>query len=180
MTPLPDLALLRELLDYDFETGCLRWRHRPEEMFSSRWHQRKWNSRYAGTEALANIDSEGYPSGKLCKRKVRAHRVIWKWVTGEDAIVVDHVNGARADNRWSNLRSTDCVGNARNSAKPRSNTSGRVGVSFNKQQGKWVAYIRDGGRPRHIGSFPTAVEASAARATAERALGYHQNHGRAA
>ena len=40
MKPLPDQALLRQLLDYDPETGILRWKARPPEMFKEgRWGQ---------------------------------------------------------------------------------------------------------------------------------------------
>lgn len=167
-------------------TGELIWLARPAEMFeatpawSSVAGMRKWNTRYAGKPALTGIDGEGYRAGAIFHRKHRAHRIIWKMMTGETPRKVDHINGIRSDNRFSNLRAVDDVLNARNSAAPSTNTSGRVGVRFNPGMGRWVAYITSERRMMHLGSFLSMQEAVAAREAAERRLGYHPNHGRRA
>lgn len=55
MTP----EVLRALLHYDPDTGLFVWRSRPETMFwdTERWTAdqccRRWNTKYAGTPALA-------------------------------------------------------------------------------------------------------------------------------
>ena len=98
--PLPPQEELEKLLEYDPETGGLTWKERPREMFLEEWHQRKWNTRYAGQPALTSTLKGGYKYGNLFDQKVLAHRVIWKMVTGEDPQDVDHIDG----NRWNNRK----------------------------------------------------------------------------
>jgi len=179
--PLPSQEVLRQLLDYDPETGALIWRERGPEWFPETRHQelaaKRWNVKNAGKAAFDSDHGNGYRSGALFKRKRYAHRVAWKWMTGEDALFVDHIDGDRRNNAWCNLRSVDKQGNARNSARPASNTSGYVGVSFDAQSGRWAAYI--GYAPRKsLGRFKCITGAAIARKRAEQALGYHLNHGR--
>lgn len=55
--PLPSIAQIRQLLDYDPETGELCWRARPIQFFNGPYVDRReaawkrWNNRYAGTKA---------------------------------------------------------------------------------------------------------------------------------
>ena len=56
----------------------------------------------------------------------------------EETEEVDHINGDKKDNRWSNLRLASHAENNQN--KPLStskNTSGIKGVSFHKTTGRW-------------------------------------------
>jgi hypothetical protein len=178
--PLPDQAVLRSLLDYSASTGELRWRERPAEMFDADWCRRKWNTRYAGELALWGTDSEGYRAGSIFHRKRRAHRVIWKWMTGLDPDTIDHINGDRTDNIWTNLRSIRESENNRNLSIPRGNKSGVAGVRFNKKTRRWVAYIQNDGKQVHLGGFSAIEEAVSARRSAECEFGYHAYHGRSA
>lgn len=54
-----------------------------------------------------------------------------------------------------------------NQRKRSTNTSGRTGVSWDSQRGKWAAQIVKDGRNRHLGRFDTFEEAAAAREAAE-------------
>ena len=41
----------------------------------------------------------------LDRKSYRAHRLIWKWMTGDDPErEIDHINQDPYDNRWENLR----------------------------------------------------------------------------
>lgn len=173
---LPSQRALRELLDYDPETGSLTWRERGGHWFDTWASRDSWNAKHAGKEAFG-IVARGYRCGRLLGHPVKAHRVIWKWMTGEDPEVVDHINGQRSDNRWANLRSVSLTENARNCSRPRNNRSGRVGIA-GRADGTWRAYIGTGKRQQMLGTFRTFEEAAAARARAERDLEYHSNHGR--
>ena len=72
--PTPEQC--RALLRYEPETGRLFWLPRPESMFTAGWHQRSWNTRYAGQEAFtATLD--GYKKGAMFDRVLYAHHVAW-------------------------------------------------------------------------------------------------------
>lgn len=175
--PIPSQAVLRQLLHYEPETGKLFWLSRDRSFFGSDDQCARWNTRFAGTPALA-AEHNGYCYGTLFGEKFFAHRVIWKWMTGSDPDVIDHISGDSTDNRWRNLRSASPSVNMRNRRMSRANKSGRMGVSFHKSTGLWRAYIGAGGHNVALGRFPTLALAIAARERAEKALNYHQNHGR--
>ena len=184
MTKLPSRNELNELLGYDPDTGELRWKARPLSAFRSAQNPLNaagsWNAKNAGNIAFTAKSAAGYRVGRIHDRLMYAHRVIWKIVHGVDPIEVDHINGNRGDNRLANLRAVTRTENARNVPRPRNNTSGRIGVTWNADCRKWRAKIGHGATAEYLGLFTTLEEASAARAAAESRLGFHPNHGRQA
>ena len=84
--------------------------------------------------------------------------------------VVGHIfqisNGV-CDNRKSNLRNSKQIDNSRNSLKPKNNTSGFKGVSYNKKTGKWEAYIGYNFKTIHLGLFTNKKDAIKARVKKE-------------
>lgn len=188
---LPPQRLLCSLLDYNPATGALVFKERTPESwpertiigkprkYSAERLCRQFNATYAGRPALAS-KGNGYGVGTLLGKKVSSHRVIWKMVTGREPAYIDHINGDRSDNRWSNLRSVDRSQNAKNLACYKNNKSGRMGVNWHKPSGKWAAYISSGGKHVHLGLFDDWEEAVSARSKAETAFGYHENHARTA
>lgn len=95
------------------------------------------------------------------------HRFILKASAGT---IVDHVDRNGLNNTRANLRITDTRGNARNSSKRCHNTSGYIGVSWNKQKNKWHARYFLDGSSRHVGFFHDPVEAALARDAAVRRM----------
>lgn len=173
------------LLKADFETGKLYWLPRTPDIFSpgnqsAEKNCLRWNSRYADTEALASISHKGYKNGGIFRKFYAAHRVIWLLYAGEWPLGIDHINGRRDDNRIVNLRAVTNAENAKNKKKPNTNTSGVIGVSWDKMRQKWHAYIRTGGILINLGLFEVFEEAVLARKDAEIERGFHKNHGRAA
>lgn len=137
------------------------------------------NTRYAGNEALTSHDAYGYNHGNFCKGTHKAHRVAWAlyyggWPTGH----IDHINGVRNDNRIINLRSVSMQENSKNMKIPSRNTSGVIGVYYNKECGKWVAQINIDKKMVWLGFFETKLAAINARKESETKNGYHKNHGR--
>lgn len=146
--------MARELFSYDPETGILRWKvSRP--------------GRKAGAEA--GTHTYGYIQVEVNYRFYRAHRIIWLMQTGEwPAHQIDHINGIRDDNRWSNLREATPMQNSRNRRPSKRNKSGIVGVSWNRQRRGWDACIGHRNRTVNLGCFPEKKDAVAARCEAEK------------
>lgn len=181
---LPSQEYLNEVLRYDPCTGLLFWRARSPIHFSDGLHSAarkasQFNAMYAGKEAFTYCCA-GYRVGTLDGKRLKAHRVIWKMVTGEEPPEIDHKDQDRANNRLKNLRASDRSSNQRNAQLRRSNTSGCMGVQWCQQRRKWKAFIRNHGRRVYLGAFSEKEAAIAARRSAERTLGYGENHGRAA
>lgn len=164
--------LLRALLEYDPQTGEMRWLPRAADSAA-------FNGKCAGKIAFTSKNVNGYYHGTVMTVPVLAHRVAWAIHYGEwPTAMLDHINGVITDNRIANLRVVDSIGNGRNSAKPANNKSGVAGVIWNKRDRRWQAQIRADGKQRHVGNFEKLEDAIAARKAAEQQHGYHPNHGR--
>lgn len=180
---LPSQEVLNQMLDYNAETGRLTWKARDISFFTEGGHtaahnRDKWNKKFAGKPALTCVGSDGYLKGAIANKTTRAHRAIWKMMTGQDPETVDHVDGNRANNVWGNLRDVPTKVNTKNSARPSSHTNPHVGVR--KSGEGWQAYLNADGNFVHFGVFKTIEEAIAARKAGQIAYGFHPNHGRLA
>lgn len=173
-------ALVREFLDYDAEKGTLTWKKRDRKHFKSDSSYTFFNSRYSGLElAVTDKTNRVYLSGKLHL----IHRVIWCHVYGEwpeKNLVIDHINGDEKDNRIQNLRLVTQSENKKNSSRPKSNTSGVIGVYKRRDNDKWTAEIQENYKKIFLGSFDSFEDAVKARKEAELKYGFHENHGREA
>jgi hypothetical protein len=170
--------IVRELLDYDPETGELRWKERDAKWFKSQGSFRAWNSKHAGRRAFTSIQKDGYRSGRVFSQSYLAHRLIWFWMVGRWPEAVDHIDGDAANNRWSNLRDVPQSTNAKNMKRSAKNKSGVTGVCWHKASNRWIAKITKGYRIHHLGIFKDFDEAVKVRKEAEREYGFHPNHGR--
>lgn len=175
---------LNALLKYEPETGKLFWKKRGVEWFkdgarSAKHTCGRWNSRYAGKEAFTAYTRNGYKQGRVLDEPQYAHRVICIMIYGPFNGEVDHISGARDDNRLSNLRVVPAGENMRNKAiSVTHNKSGILGVGWHSKYGKWRATIKVKGKHKHLGYFDNIEDAAAARKAADEQHGYHPNHGR--
>ena len=151
---------LREILRYDPGTGqfaCLVTRSN--------------NGAKAGAIA-GTRKTNGYVYIQINHRMYLAHRLAWLYMTGEwPSREVDHEDTDPSNNRWSNLRLATSGENSQNQRRPgRRNTSGYLGVSYDKSRGKYAATIGLNGRTIHLGRHDTPEEAHAAYVKAKREL----------
>lgn len=167
MTPIPHPSDLQKLLRYEPETGKLFWMPRPVEVFASPRHARTFATRLEGKQAFTAPHCAGYFQGNTGGHVLLAHRVIWAVVMGEwPESEIDHINGDRSDNRWSNLRAATRAQNVRNTKRSSKNTSGFKGVDWNNANQKWRARISVDGRDISLGYFNCRTAAAVARAVA--------------
>ena len=107
--------------------------------------------------------SKGYWVIVLFRHHYKAHRIAWAWITGEwpDGYI-DHVNRAKSDNRWCNLRPATSSQNMANRGLSKANSTGVKGVTFHKATGKWLAQIRVNNVQTHLGVFDEVADAATA------------------
>jgi len=155
-----EIDLLKKLLSYSPETGKLYWKPR-DSTTSTR--PSSFNTRHAHTEAGC-LNDKGYVLVSVKEKRLRAHRVIYAMMVGEWPEEVDHINGNRSDNRWSNLRNVPHCSNRANTYGWSKKTSSKfIGVCKQPGCDRWKAQATVDGRTKHIGLFKTEVEAARAR-----------------
>lgn len=168
----------RQLLRCEPETGRLFWKQRSREFFTTKRSWKTWNSRFSEMEAFTYCDVHGYRSGKILGRMYRAHRIVFLIQTGKwPPEQLDHVNGIRTDNRFSNLSAVSNAENGRNRKRQRNNTSGVTGVTWNRKEQVWYAQIKILGDQKYLGHFDTIEAAAAARKLANANYGFSERHG---
>lgn len=152
----PTQERLRELLEYDPETGEFRWR------VPGRSDRAKVGdvAGYLGSHGYIVICADG--------REFLGHKLAWVWVYGVWATAdLDHINRVRTDNRIANLRLVTPSENTFNAGLRSDNTSGYRGISWDSSRRKWCAYIAVNGKLLHLGRFASIDDAIAARQAAE-------------
>ena len=157
---------LKELYCYDSASG----------LFVRRINAgRRWKAGdIAGTKT-----PDGYIVIKIAGALYMAHRLAFLYITGSfPENYTDHINGVRHDNRWVNLRPVTCQENLKNTKKNSNNTSGAIGVIWDRDCKKWRSYIGVDGRLKHLGVFDNKDDAISERKSAEVKYNYHPNHGR--
>lgn len=146
----------REFFSYDPATGELRWRRAPAPN----------RPRLAG-QIVGHIHQNGYHRLTWRLHVFLAHRIIWLLQTGTwPTLSIDHINGDRSDNRWSNLRLATAAQNCQNRKISSRNKTGVTGVHQLKT-GKWKAHIAINNRFMYLGQFDTKEEAAITRRAAE-------------
>lgn len=144
---------LRELLDYNLETGIFTWKV----------------GRYCGQRA-GTVERSGYRRIRIANRCWKEHRLVWLYVHGaEPTETLDHINGDKTDNRVANLRPCSSAENQQNRRKAsKRSKSGVLGVY--QFRGLWLSRVSLGPQVKRLGSFRTVEQAQEAYIAAKREL----------
>lgn len=110
-------------------------------------------------------NKDGYLLSRINNKIVRMHRLIMN--INNSNVIIDHINHNTLDNRKSNLRIVNYSQNNMNKSIQKNNTSGVVGVSLDKEVGKWRAYIKVNNKQKELGHFDNFEDARHARLLAE-------------
>ena len=127
----PTIEELREYLDYDPETGVIRWK--------------KSAGRVKAGAIVTRTDGGGYVALRFRKINLRAHRVAFAVHHGHwPHPCCDHIDGNLLNNRADNLRECSLSNNQHNSRLRRDNSTGVKGVG--KNGGSYLARVHLNGR----------------------------------
>ncbi len=126
-----------------------------------------------------SITPYGYYQISIMGRPYPLHRLIFLYMTGKfPAQDVDHINGNRLDNRWTNLRQVTRQENLKNIGIRSTNSTGHIGVHHRTDTGKFHAYIHHQGIKHSLGDHFKIEDAIKARTEAEKKYDFHCNHGK--
>lgn len=150
-----DAQKVREVLDYDFQTGWFTWKKRT-------------GRRVRIGDRAGSANAAGYRMIKIENVSYYEHRLAWLHVTGEwPEKEIDHRDGTKSNNRWGNLRPADSRLNKEN-RRTAHNRLGVLGV-YEGNANNFRAAIRFDGKNVHLGTFETIEAAAAAYLKAKRA-----------
>ena len=155
---------LKRLFHYDSRTG----------IFTEKTKRKNKNI----GDILGTVDKRGYLVGVIDKKQYKLHRLAYLYMTGIMPDKVDHENHIVSDNRWCNLRNASSFDNMQNTKMSVRNTSGCVGIYWNKTNLRWEGRIDVNKKRIFLGSFELYHEAVNARKNAEVLYGFHENHGK--
>lgn len=171
---------LKELITYVPGTGEFFWNELPEGHGYHNMPAMHWNNQFAGKH-VGNSPSRTksgytYLTVFICGKHYKAHRIAWKWMTGEEPPEkVDHHNRNGLDNRWVNIRDGSGKTNDWNRSRQYNNTSGYSGVTF--REGKWRAVLCANNTKKHLGTFENKEDAIDVLKKARADLGFSGDHG---
>lgn len=150
MKPLVTQERVRELFNYDPDTGQFTWKvgrgGRKSGDIAGGVHEPKKGYR----RVQMVIDGRNY----------KAHRIVWLYVYGEWPDLIDHINGDATDNRLCNLRKATMAQNLANMKWTGRRSTQFRGVSYFANG--YMAQISYKNRSLYLGRFKTAEEAHVA------------------
>jgi hypothetical protein len=151
---------LREVLDYNPQTGVFTWKV-------------NLGRRARSGNVAGGVCSKGYLAIRLDGVLHKAHRLAMYFSDGAPCVSehIDHIDRDKLNNRLCNLRKLSCSENLQNAKINSKNKSGAKGVNWSEANGKWQARITLHRERIRLGFFNNIADAIAARKAAE--IKYH-------
>jgi len=160
-------ARLKQILDYDPETGIFVWKVKPSSNMT------------IGDTAGCIKKGLGYRAIGIDKKQYYEHRLAWFYYHGAwPDKEIDHINQNKLDNSILNLHEAHTITNQRNCYKQSNNTSGFNGVCWDSFNETWIAKIMVIGKSITLKTSINYDVCVAARKAANIKYGFSPNHGR--
>ena len=182
--------IIRELTEYNTETGIMVWKPRNIKYFSHCYDpntaMKLWNNKFANKDVGSKrqtVDGRWYYSCKISlKGEIKTynvHRLIWFYMNGEmpNNLQIDHIDHNGLNNKWNNLRKVTHTENQQNSSRRKDNISGITGVHYDDINNKWIATI-NANKKRQRKNFKDFEDAVKQRQIWNIEYGFHENHGK--
>lgn len=120
------------------------------------------SSRMKAGDPCGSMHKKGHLEFFVLSKLHKAHRLAWLYMTGEwPRGMIDHINGDKTCNSWSNLRDVDNRTNSENRSRAnKNNILGVLGIHRHKT-GKFEPRIRVDGQAIYLGLYETVEEAKA-------------------
>lgn len=151
---------LKEVLDYDPETGIFRWLKKISD------------KNVVGNVAGWEEGKDGYIVISIYGIKYKAHLLAWLYTYGVwPSKFLDHRDTVKSNNRISNLREATKSQNNVNKGLMSNNTSGYKGITFDKYTNRWKCRLSFNGKTYDLGRYDSPKEA--AKAYDKASLKYH-------
>lgn len=117
----------------------------------------RFKSRQYPIGRFGALNNNGYLRTMVDRVHYVTHRLIWIYVNGTipEGMVIDHIDGNKANNKIENLRVVSKRHNEQNRRTAK-------GYYFHKATGKWVATIKTEEKLLYLGSYDTKEEARSA------------------
>jgi hypothetical protein len=133
-------------------------------------NQWKWYAKRGGNSFYAYRNSA--PNLNGTRDSLLLHRELFRRINPDfdTSMEIDHRDGNGLNNQRENLRSATDSKQRHNQTIRTNNTSGFLGVTWNKAVGKFSARVRLNWKRKHVGWFNCPVEAAKARDAAAREL----------
>lgn len=148
---------LKESLSYDPDSGLFHW-NKKSKPFKKNGHK-----------PAGSASSNGYVYITFQKQKYLAHRLAFYFAEGrlpDRGVDVDHINGIRSDNRFSNLRLCCRSNNLANSNL----SKGDLPRGVQKNGSGFMARIKRKNQTLYLGTFANAKDAGDAYLAARESL----------
>lgn len=139
---------LHTLLYYDEDTGYFFWKEKSSK-----------KSNIKEGQVAGSVGKNGYVQITLDWKQYRGHNLAYFYMTGEYVQGIDHINGIKHDNSWTNLRRCNQKENSANSKLAITNTTGVKGVTLDKSSKLFVAQVMSQGE-RYRRCFKSLEEAT--------------------
>lgn len=144
-----------------------------EELYANFVYEDGWLRKLTGRKDYPwHYCGAGYLATSFKGRTYYLHHLVWQYVTGEQAPMLDHKDGVTENCLFENLRPCTYGQNQHNSKRKSNNRSGFKGVVFIPRlpYRPWHAQIVVDKRKHGLGYYATAEEAGAAYAEGAKRL----------